>query len=370
MSKNSIGLHALAVTFSMFQVGSTTLFFLGSQAKQDAWLAMLLGAAAGLLLLAMYLGIHHLDARYDLYELNKVYFGKIIGSIFGLAFIAYFTYEASRNLRDLSELTVATLLNRTPLFVVAAIALLVIVNCVRYGPKINFLTCIALLPVMILGYGSLIVLILTTGVAHFEFMQPILENGFKPVWDAAIPKIISFPFGQAVLFLAFFSLVTEKKNLNKAMTLTYCGVAILLTLFNQLIVLVLGPELAAICTYPLLEVVQVIQMTRVFERADALFILILFIGIGTKAILFYAGAVIGLQQIAWLKYKIWVIPLGIVIYAVSFVSPTYTEFVWIGLHLTVTKVWPIFQIALPALLFVVMLLRKKKRAEGGSKSGG
>ncbi|PYY26277.1 GerAB/ArcD/ProY family transporter [Paenibacillus illinoisensis] len=56
---NSLRISELAVCLSLFEVGSTTLFLMGGEAKQDAWLAMLAGALAGLLLLLIHLGIHH-----------------------------------------------------------------------------------------------------------------------------------------------------------------------------------------------------------------------------------------------------------------------------------------------------------------------
>lgn len=364
MNKIPVRVSGLAITLSLFEIGSTTLFLLGGKAKQDAWMSMSIGAASGLILLLLYLVIYNLDAKHDLFELYRKYFGKIVGSVLAFMFVAYFTYESSRNLRDLGELTVITLLNRTPLILILVIAIMVVGNTVRYGPRVLFILCTTLLPVLILAYGLLILFIIVTGIIHLEFFLPVLENGIGPVWSAAIPELVSFPFGQTLLFLVFFPFVPKSKHMNKTVLFSYCITAVILIILNQIEILVLGPDLAANSTYPLLQVVQVIQVTKVLERTDALFTLILFLGLGIKIGCFYLGAAIGLHRITSLNMKIWVIPLGITIFLLSLISKTYTEFIWIGLHFTVTRVYPIFQIALPLLLFCVMLLRKKKRKEG------
>ncbi|WP_433942905.1 GerAB/ArcD/ProY family transporter [Paenibacillus sp. SN-8-1] len=364
MNKYPVRVSGLAITLSLFQIGSTTLFLLGGKAKQDAWIAMSIGAICGLILLLLYLVIYNLDAKLDLFELYRKYFGKFLGSVLALVFVAYFTYEASRNLRDLGELTVMTLLNKTPVFFILLIAIAVIGNTVRYGPMVLFIMSTVLLPVLVLGYGLLVLFISITGIVHLEYFSPVMENGIGPVWSAAVPELISFPFGQTVLFLVFFSFVPKSKHMNKTIFVSYCITAVILIILNELEILVLGPDLAAISTYPLLQVVQIIQVTKVLERTDALFTLILFLGLGTKIACFYLGAVIGLYRITSLKIKIWVIPLGITILLLSLLSKSYTEFIWVGLHFTVTRIFPIFQIALPILLLCVMLLRKKKRKEG------
>lgn len=130
---------------------------------------------------------------------------------------------------------------------------------------------------------------------------------------------------------------------------------------NQVTVLVLGPDLAASSTYPLFQVTQLIQMNKVIERADALFTLILFLGIGIKTTGFLFGATIGMQTITPFRYKAGLLLVSIAAYGLTFLSPRFTEFLWVGLHLALNRIWPIFQVALPILLLLTMLIRKKIR---------
>lgn len=346
--------------FVLYEIGSTTLFQMGSEAKQDAWLAMLIGASIGCLLLLIYLTIHHKDPDKDLFQLCKHYFGKFIGTFVALLYAGYFGYEASRNLRDLGELAAFVLLNRTPMLVLITIIILVIMNNVRHGVHANFLLCLLLLPFIILSYMILLSFIASQGLIHFENVYPIMENGMKPIWTSAFPDLISFPFGQTVLFLAFFPMVKRVKNLNKATIITYWLVAIMLTIFNQINVLVLGPTLAQTLTFPLLEVVQLIEILQVFERMDILFVLVMFMGLGTKLCIFYLGAVTGFSHTTGTSFKKWIIPVGIAIFLLSFISPNFTHHLWVGIKVMLDKCDPVFQFGFPILLLLVMLIRLRK----------
>ncbi|MGG6312710.1 GerAB/ArcD/ProY family transporter [Paenibacillus macerans] len=347
--------------FALFEIGSTTLFQIGTEAKQDAWLVMLIAAIAGLLYLLLHLAIHRRDPERDLFELCRVYFGKAAGTAIGGSFAVYFAYEASRNLRDLGELAAYMLLNRTPLGVIMLIAILVIANSVRYGPHVVFLCCLALVPFIVVSYLLLVSMIAGVGLVRFENMLPVLENGFRPILKN-IPDVISFPFGQTVLFLVFFPLIRNGTKMRRSLVLTYWLTALFLMAVNQINVLVLGPTLADTVTFPLLQVVQLIELVEVFERMDILFVIVLFIGLGTKLLLFYIGAVVGGSRISGTPYKRWVAPVGMAIYGASFASPNFAHHLWVGIDV-VLKWFPIFQIGLPALLFILMLIRKNKRKE-------
>ncbi|QUL53464.1 endospore germination permease [Paenibacillus tritici] len=359
MSKDA-RISEIASTLALFELGSTPLFLLGAEAKQDAWLAMIIAAAAGFILLLAYLWIYRLSPERDLFEISLHYLGKIPGWIVAFSFVGYFTYECSRNLRDIGELCSMTLLNQTPMVMISLLAIGVITFVSSYGPKVFFRLCVIFIYLLTFGYALILISIPMTGLFHHEFMFPILENGLKPVWDSAIPEIVSFPFGQVVLFLVFFKYAPKGKKLGKGIISTYIVVSLMLTILNQTVILVLNPDVAGLTTYPLLTVVQMIHAAQIVERADALFTLILFIGLGVKMCIFFIGSAIGMQRLTTIRYKIWLIPLALTVFVLSFLSRTYTEFIWEGLHYAVVRVFPIFQVALPAILLITMLIRKTK----------
>lgn len=352
----------LAVCLSLFEVGSTTLFLIGGEAKQDAWMAMLAGAFAGLLLLLLYLGIHREAPDLDLFLLFRRNMGKGLGTCVNVLFIGYFAYEASRNLRDLSEVTELTLLNKTPMWLISIITIIVVSNTVRYGYRVLFLICMILFPAILLGYALISILIPATGLFHPELSMPVLDQGWGSVFSAAFPEIVSFPFGQVVLFLVFYPYVRQGGNLNRVVIFTYIITALALTFINQLVIFVMGPQIAAFSTLPLLQTVQLIDISEVFERMDALFTLLLFLGLGIKLAAFFQGAVIGLERITSVTYKRWVLPVGLAMYGVSFLSPTYTQHIEVGRGFTVNYISPVFQIVFPVLLYIIVVLKRRKNA--------
>ncbi|WP_435920985.1 GerAB/ArcD/ProY family transporter [Paenibacillus sp. DYY-L-2] len=353
----------LIASFVLYEIGSTTLFQIGASAKQDAWLAMLIGASFGFLLLLLYLEIHRREPEKDLFEICREYLGKWIGTLFPLILSVYFAYESSRNLRDLGELAAFVLLDRTPLSVIMLIAIVVVGNSARYGPHMVFLVCMVMLPMVIVSYLILIVMITSKGMLRFDYMLPVLENGFKPVWDAAFPQIVSFPFAQTMLYLVFFPLVKKASNLRRSVMIAYAVVALFLIVMNQINILVLGPSITGMTMFPLLQVVQLIEMAEVFERMDVLFVLVLFLGLGTKILIFYIGAATGFSRITGTSYKKWVIPVGLAIFGFSFLSPNFTHHLWLGIGVLLDKVDPYILMVMPALLLGVMILRRNKRRQ-------
>lgn len=359
MNSQQTRISELVVCYILFEIGSTTLFLIAPEARQDAWLAMLAAAFGGFLLLVMYLAIYQSDPNRDLYVLLRHYCGKWLGTAAGLVFIGYFAYEASRNLRDLGEIASIILLQQTPLFIILLITILVILNTVRLGASVLFKFSLAIFPMTLGSYLILYLLLFGLGEVRIERMLPMLEAGWKPIIDAAFPEILSFPFGQSVLFLVFFPLVTNSaRKLKKSMFIVYAATALMLTIFNQIIILVLGPGIAANCTLPLLQMVQLIELGDVFERMDIVFVLVLFIGLGTKLAAFCIGSAVGLHRLFGLNYKLSSVLVCAAVFGASFYSPNYTHHIWMGKQ--VLNWDPIPQIALPVLLYIVMRIRGQR----------
>ncbi|MEV5027975.1 GerAB/ArcD/ProY family transporter [Paenibacillus sp. LPE1-1-1.1] len=148
------------------------------------------------------------------------------------------------------------------------------------------------------------------------------------------------------------------KAVKTARSYSYLLVSIFLIVINQMKYLVLGPYLVDKSTIPLLQVVQLIEIIDVFERMDVIFVLILFMGLGIKMAAFFVGAVTGFQKISGIGFKKWVLPLGIIIFVASFISPNYTHHMWLGIE-KMPPLFLIFQVALPLFLFLAMLVRRK-----------
>ena len=120
MEKAKISASQLFILMVLFELGSALLVPLAIDAKQDAWLAILLGMVFSFVLLLVY---HRLYTYYpDLLptEYMQRILGKVLGTVLAFVYILYFMYDASRVLRDFGEMLLTFAYPDTPLFIANA----------------------------------------------------------------------------------------------------------------------------------------------------------------------------------------------------------------------------------------------------------
>ncbi|UJF34378.1 GerAB/ArcD/ProY family transporter [Paenibacillus hexagrammi] len=352
-----ISKHQLAMAIVLFQIGSTPLFALGSEAKQDSWIAMIVASLAGLLLLYLFLYIQNRASVLPFMDLLRYAFGRIAGTVCGALFVLYFAYESMRNVRDFGEITAVTLLNDTPQLVIMLIIVLLASYALAMGIETICRVIEILTPIAVCSYTALLILILSSKLINVSRVQPILEHGMTPVLKTAFPDLVSFPFGQMMIFLLLWPLISDKTGLARISVISYLSVAAFLIVMNMVNLTVLGPTLVGASTLPFLQTVQLIQVGDILERLDVFVTLLLFLGLFIKMTLFYWAAVYGLMQLIGSKRRIHIFYVGSIIFLASFLEPNYTYHVWLGLNVSV-KIFPLFQVVLPCLLLIALLLRR------------
>jgi spore germination protein KB len=358
-SEERISNNQFAFMIMLFEIGSTPLFLIGGKAKQDAWLAMSFAAVFGLLLILLFISLQQKEPGSNLIGMLKTGFGRMLGSLLGSAYVLYFLYESMRNVRDFGELITLTLLSRTPMTIIMAIVVLIASYGVYKGVEVIFRMSEVLMPVVLFSYLFLILLLIVSKVVHFRMLTPVLEDGFAPVLKAAFPEIVSFPFGQMVIFLMFWNLRSDKRIPVKASFAAYITVALFLVSMNALNIAILGPALAGKSALPFLQSVQLISIAPIFERLDVFVTLLIYIGLFIKMIAFYVCAVLGCSQLTGTAYLRWVLPAGLIIFGSSFLEPNYSYHISLGFTYSL-NVFTVFQIAIPAVLFIALVLRRDR----------
>ncbi|WP_029192255.1 GerAB/ArcD/ProY family transporter [Paenibacillus harenae] len=352
-----ISKYQLGAMIILFQIGSTPLFELGIKAKQDAWLVVIVSMIMGLLLLLLFLAIQRREPEKNLSRLLVHYFGPIAGKIVIFIYVLFFTYESFRNVRDLGDLTLMTILPRSPISLIMLILMSLSVYAIYKGLEVFFRVAEFIVTGVLVFYFILIVMSFISGTVHLDRLLPILENGIQPVLLESI-RSVWFPFGQMFTFLMFWSYLNEKKAMSKTSILSYfiSGIVILLT--NTINLVVLGPQFSDISTVPLLQSVQLIQIAEIFERFDALVILLFYAGIFIKSTLWYLAAVLGLSQLFNTDYRRFVLPVGVIVYSTAFIPPNWQSHLELGELVGVNFMMnPILLGMIPAVLFIIMLIR-------------
>ncbi|WP_019913114.1 GerAB/ArcD/ProY family transporter [Paenibacillus sp. HW567] len=358
--KDQVSALQFSFMIMLFEIGSTPLFLLGSKAKQDSWLVMCIGSAAGFILLLLLMWIQQRSPDSSLIGMLQAHLGRIAGSALGGIYSLYFAYESMRNVRDLGELTAMSLLPKTPMAITMLIFISIALYAIWKGAEVIFLLPEVLLPLLLFFYVLLILLLGIMGSLDFSRLTPVLDDGLLPVIQAALPEVVSFPFGQMIVFLMLWSLWDTPGVPVKNTITAYILISIFLIFMNVLNVAVLGPTVAGFSELPFLKAVRTLSILKFIERLDILVTIQLFIGLLIKMMLFFYCSVKAVAELTGKSAKWWCFPVGAVIYGASFLERDYTQHIAIGLGPSL-KIDPIFQAGIPLLLAVSILLRRRSK---------
>lgn len=354
--------YQLGVMIIMFEIGSSPLFLLASEAKRDAWISVLIAMVCGMLLLVFItLRIQRLEPGLNLIDILLRYCGRWLGQLLAWPYIIYFLYKSVRNVREFGDLMNLYLLPDSPLVVVIGIIMLLSAYAVYKGVEVFFRVTEVLLPIITVIYFFLLLLIVIVGDISLYNLLPIMEDGLGPVVSAALPEVISFPFGEMVLFLMYWKFVNEKKTVLPATLISYTMAGLFLVITNAMILSILEPGMAGAGGIPLMIIASLIRITQFTERMDPLVAILLFIGVWIKQTAYYLGAAMALASIFKTSYQRMTLPAGLVIFTGSLMFGSYMEQIRFGFEYNIKYHFPIFQIMLPMLLLLVMIIKKKRK---------
>lgn len=359
--------HSQLVTLIiMIQVGSSPLFLLGKEAGTDSWIAILIAMVVGLLLLLLTFHIHRLEPDKDLIEICNAYVGKYIGYLIAIAYFVYFSYQSVRNIRELGDLINLYLLPNTPLYVLIGCIVLIAGYTVWHGIEVFGRITQIILPIIILVLGVFIILIYNNNLIDLHRIEPILDNGWKKVIDASFPELVSFPFGEMVLFLMFWKFVTPQNKVFRKTVCCYASSGIFMALFNFIIVTVLGP-ISQMSVVPFIQMMSLVHFASFLERFDPIVMALLYFLVFIKLTAYYLGAAFVGKHLLKVDKRYIVITIGVVLFIGSLLFRSYIQHMRIGI-MNLKYHFPIFQIYLPVLLLIVMLIRSRLRENGHKQS--
>ncbi|WP_018752517.1 GerAB/ArcD/ProY family transporter [Paenibacillus sanguinis] len=356
----------LASIIILFQIGSSSLFLLASDAKHDAWISVLIAMLMGLAMLVFVtMPIQAKAPQASLIEILNRYFGKYLGFILGLSFIGYFIYKSVRNVREFGDLVILYMLPRSSLDTIMLVLMCVGAYAIFHGLEVFFRVGQLVLPWLLLIYIVLFAFLFASGLVDFRRLLPVLEEGWKPVWDAAIPEVISFPFGEMVVFLMFWKHLGPFNKFKKFSMISYICSGLFIVVTNILIITVLG-DISGAYVIPFMFSTSLIQVGGFLERMDPFVSLLLFGGVFFKQATYYFAAVLGTSELFKVKYRTMVIPVGAAIFFGARLFRSYIEQIRVGFDYNLKLHFPIFQIVLPVILVLVMMIThwvKRKRKQ-------
>lgn len=353
--KTKISVSQLFSAIVLVPFGSAVLFYINPKAKQDAWIAILFYIIPAVLLQLIYISLWNKYPEDTLVTYMPKIFGKIIGYSLSVIYIIFFAYEAARVLRDFSELVAISSMQRLRPYLTSLMLMLTVAYVLFNGIEVLSRIMHVCLYLWIFFFICEWVFLYTTPEElKFYNLEPILENGFIPIIKDSW-KLITFPFGESVIFTMFFPLVKEKSKVKKAAVFATILEGILLALNTIMFLSVLGVNFASTSLFPLLQTLRIMHIGSTFDRLD-IFIILIMILVGFLKIGFFTyGAVLGTCQLLKVKDTKYISLIFCTIVTITsmLIARNYPQHIYIGQTITLTYIHLPLAIIVPIIALLI-----------------
>jgi spore germination protein KB len=361
MKKETISSLQLFYILMGFEFGTAIILGIGSAAKQDVWIVILVASVTSLVLMSIYIKLSSFYPNYTLVQMLRELLGKFLAYPIIVIYIVYFIYIAGRVSRDFGELMVSTILVETPIVVVIGSLMVLLIYCLRGGIETFGRMGEVVFPLFMFSLVIIWILLVTVKSFNIANLTPILGNGLKPILKEVFPNTLTFPFGESFVILMFIPFLNNKKNAGKIGFAVILIGGFLLSINSVLILSVLGPEIYEKDFFPLLSATRLVSIADFLERFDAIIILMMISGVFFKVGMFTFGAAVGISQLFNMKNtKSILLALGTILIPLSLlIGSDFISFLEIGFEIITTYVHPVVQIIIPFVLLCIGYIRKK-----------
>ena len=334
-------------------------------AKNDGWISATINLFIGLLLVIFYTKIAKTLNKKSFLEYMDDTIGTWGGKIVSFLFFIYCFILMAILLREIGDFATIQLYVDTPLDIIIALFILIIIIGTKYGIETIARAGELLFPWFLFLFFILIITLIPE--MKTENLFPMYAEGIKPILLSSYASI-GVPYLQMFLFLMIIPYVNAVENTGKALFIGVLSGGIIICLITLVSILVLGSESTARLFFPSYTMAKVISIANIIERIEAFLASIWFISIYMKIILTFFCSILFLRHIFKLKEtNALVPPLGMSLLFLSiYISPSiihYKNFVG--------QIWTPYSafngILIPLIIVAVHWFkqRKKGRAPNG-----
>lgn len=249
-----------------------------AEARQDAWLAVLMGALLPLLVLVIIERLGRRMPESGFVAMNQQLFGRWLGSALVSLFIIYVIYFESTVVRLFSEITSIFLLPRTPPAMIMLTIVLAFVYIANKGARV-----VARLNEILFWIVIPLPLIAMTALTNADLTNvlPVGEAGLKTLARSMLATGNAYA-GIEVL-LVFYFLVKQKGEVIKAGLLALGWTALMYLLVTLICLLVFGAEQVQRLNWSALTVYKTVKFP-VLVRPEFI-VLAIWLGVGIRPIM-------------------------------------------------------------------------------------
>ncbi|MFL0269146.1 GerAB/ArcD/ProY family transporter [Candidatus Clostridium radicumherbarum] len=347
----------------IFTYGSALIIGTGQDAKNDTWFAILLGMLFGMIVATMYSRILYNFPQKDLFDINIILFGKIIGNIINIIFIFYAFHLGALVTNNFSEFTSTVGLPDTPKIVPILFATIISIWSVKAGFEV-------------LGrFGSVLILlyiftvVLTLGLSihqmNIDNIRPFMYEGIVPIMRGTF-SAFSFPFAENVIFLMLFSNLKNKNSSFKVFWIGLFMAGITLSILAARNTMFLGTDVLDKNYFPAYVVVSGIKVGSFIQRIETTIVIAFLVAGFIKVSCCNFAACKGIAKLLGVEdYRFISTPVILMILSFSFlVYNNITETIDWAPH-----VYPIyaflFQVILPIIILIAAEIKMRKTQKKG-----
>jgi spore germination protein KB len=366
--KENISLWQLFVLIITYETGTAVVVGVGNDAKQDAWIAVLIATFLGVPLVWMYWFLLSKVPDKNLFEIMEELFGRIPAMGLTLAYILFFFYDGTRDLRDFDELMASAILPKTPIEVISITLIFVIAYILHLGLEVLGRTSEIFIP-YIMGFILIVaILLLFSGEFRLRNLQPVLAEGFLPILKAVFPGLLGFPFGEMVVFTIVMDQTSKFKHVGKVSMIAIGLVGLLLVTAVVLQISTLGVDTRGRSNFPMLAAARYISIANFVERVDALVVFIMMLGVMVKISLLFYGGLKGLEYIFRIPYRPFVFPMATLFALFSIlIAENFAEHIQEGLKFVPLYIHMPFEVVLPIFILVFALWQQHRKKQLNEK---
>ncbi|MBU3091791.1 endospore germination permease [Clostridium sp. CM028] len=329
----------------------------GGDAKQDAWIAIIIAILWSIILLLMFSKILSSYPGKDLFDILQIVMGKFIGKTISILMIWFAFHDGSLTLRSLSEFTDILALPDTPVVVPMIFFTILLIWCLKEGIEVLGRWSEFFIWIVILIFFT--VSIFSISQMNISKLKPILSSGAAPLLRGAFSSF-TYPFGETVIFTMVFSNISKVRNYKKTFMvglLVGGGLIFLATLRN---ILVLGSGTLSRLYFPSPTVISLIHLGNLLQRLEMTVAIQFLVCVFVKVSICIFAVCNGISKVfGFNDYKFIATPVALLMFNFSFFvyESTMEMSSW---TLNILPYYSfVFEVIIPLVIFIVVEIRSR-----------
>jgi spore germination protein KB len=365
MRKEQISDKEAIFLLIIFYIGSSIILGVGGEAKNDAWISVILGLVMAAPIILIYARLLSLFPEKDLFDILDWAFGKWIGKLFTLIYVWYSFHLGALVIRNFGEFTNSIAMPETPILVPMLCIGIISIVAVTSGIEVIGRISAAVLPILFIIIT--LVSLMAIPKMHFHFLKPIFGNGFLPILKGGF-SVFSFPFAESVLLMGVFSSLKTKKSPFKVYLLATAIAGLLISIITIRNITVLGVTYSKYY-FPAHIAVSMVSLGDFLQRIELTVAVNFVFGVFIKSSICLFVACKGIAKLLNLNdYRSIVIQVSLLmVYFAYIVYDSIMEMTNWAFKVYAYYAFP-FQVVFPVLLLVTVefkIRRSKKKLQSG-----